>query len=362
MATSTVPSPKSGRLFRWFWKGLLLVIALVVVLAVIGASYQAIQNSADSRRFHQEGKSVDVGGHELNIDCTGQGSPTVVLDSGLGVPAMGWNAVQPEIAKFTRVCSYDRAGYGWSDAGPLPRTSAQLAQELHTLLQNAGERPPFVLVGHSFGGFNVRVYNGRYPDQVVGVVLVDASQEDQDQLMPSSFKKFNEQQQRQQKTQELMAPILNGLGISRFMAGREPLPDGVSNDQWREYLYLSLMPKFAQATASELQWFDESARQVHEAGTLADKPLEVLTAGKNLDRKLVPASISQKDLDDLHQLWINDLQLREARLSTRGKRIMVSDSDHMIPFERPDAIATAVREVCDAVKSSAARDQLFPAH
>jgi len=286
----------------------------------------------------------------------------VVLDTGLGVPAIGWKAVQTEVAKFTHVCSYDRAGYGWSDAGPLPRTSVQIAQELHTLLQNAGEHAPFVLVGHSFGGFNVRVYNGKYPGEVAGIVLVDASEEDQNQLMPASFRRFSEEQQKQLKTQERIAPILNGLGINRFLAARQPVPAGVSKDEWREFLYFSLMPKFTQATGSELQAFDESAKEVHAAGSLGDKPLVVLTAGKSVDRKLLPAGITQKDLDDLRQLWINDLQVREARQSTRGKRIMVPDSDHMIPFERPDTIVAAIREVCDAVNSSAARDQLFPLH
>lgn len=361
MATSTVLTPKRGRLFRWAKKVVLAVVVLAVVLIVAGAGYQAIQNAADARHFHPEGRSVDVGGQALNLNCTGQGSPTIVLDSGLGVPAIGWESVQTEVAKFTRVCSYDRAGYGWSDAGPLPRTSAQIAQELHTLLQNAGERPPYVLVGHSFGGFNVRVYNGRYPDQVAGMVLVDASQEDQNQLMPAAFKRFSEAQKKQLKTQEMIAPYLNGLGISRFMAARQPVPAGVSNDLWREYLYLSLLPKFAQATASELGSFDESARQVHAAGTLADKPLAVLTAGKSVDKRLLPESITAKDLDDLRQLWVNDLQLREARLSTRGKRTMVPDSTHMIPFERPDAIVSAIHEVWSAVNSPGARDQLFPA-
>jgi pimeloyl-ACP methyl ester carboxylesterase len=102
----------------------------------------------------------------------------VLLDSGMGVPAMGWMKVQPEVAKFTHVCSYDRAGYGWSDPGPEPRTSAQIATELKAVLDAAGERGPFVLVGHSFGGFNVRVFAGLQPKQVLGMVLVDASHED----------------------------------------------------------------------------------------------------------------------------------------------------------------------------------------
>ena len=110
----------SGRLKRWLGRGLLGLLVLVVTGAAVGASYQAIENSADARRFPQQGTSVSLGpafdNLTLNLDCRGQGGPTVILDSGLGVPAIGWNPVQTEVAKFTRVCSYDRAGYGWSSA------------------------------------------------------------------------------------------------------------------------------------------------------------------------------------------------------------------------------------------------------
>src|ERR1700684_333030 len=144
----------------------LTVCGLFILLAIIGASYQAIETKADARRFPPKGKLIDVGGYKLNINCTGQGSPTAILETGLTALALSWRPVQLEITKFTRVCSYDRAGYGWSDPGPMPRTSTQIAKELHTLLQNAGEKPLYVLVGHSFGTANVRIYNGLYPNEV----------------------------------------------------------------------------------------------------------------------------------------------------------------------------------------------------
>src|SRR5580700_690016 len=148
-------------------RGRMGLLVLVVLAAVVGASYQALGNRADARRFPQRGKSVSLGpafdNLSLSIDCRGQGSPTVVLDSGLGVPAVGWNFVQPEVARFTRVCSYDRAGYGSSSVGPMPRTSEQIVKELHAVLEAGRENGPYVLVGHSFGGYNVRVYNHTYP-------------------------------------------------------------------------------------------------------------------------------------------------------------------------------------------------------
>src|SRR5262249_13950340 len=166
---------KPGRLLRVLKWVFLLLFGLLAVAAVCGAAYQAIANYRDGQRFPQEGRSFPLGaalpGVSLSMNFTGEaapGGPTVVLDSGLGVPAVGWDFVQPEVAKSLRVCSYDRAGYGWSTAGPMPRTSGEIAKELHALLVAAGEKPPYVLVAHSFGGYNVRVYTKGYPAEVAG--------------------------------------------------------------------------------------------------------------------------------------------------------------------------------------------------
>ena len=118
-----------------------------------------------------------MGGYSLHIQCVGTGSPTVVLDAGLGGTSLDWNLVQTEIGPTTQVCAYDRAGMGWSDTGPAPRTPGQIARELHTLLTNAGIPGPYVLVGHSAGGKNVRMFALQYPDEVAGMVLVDARSE-----------------------------------------------------------------------------------------------------------------------------------------------------------------------------------------
>src|SRR5258708_31346859 len=115
-----------GRWKRWTWRLLLAGATILCIAAIIGAIYEFVSERKDTRRFSQEGRSVDVGGFRLNIHCTGEGGPVVILDSGMGIPAMGWDLVQPDVEKFTRVCSYDLAGYGWSDPGPLPRTSLQI--------------------------------------------------------------------------------------------------------------------------------------------------------------------------------------------------------------------------------------------
>jgi pimeloyl-ACP methyl ester carboxylesterase len=347
--TATTTPRRPGRVKRWLKRGLLALVVLVVLAAIVGASYQAIGNRADARRFPQLGKSVSLGpafdNLSLNIDCRGEGSSTVILDSGLGVPAVGWNPVQREVAKFTRVCSYDRAGYGWSGASSAPRTSAQIVKELHALLEAANEKGPYILVGHSFGGYNVRVYNGQYQNDVAGMVLVDASHEDQNDQMTPALQAFMKKSIEQLKWEKMLAPLLVRFGIARFSQRKQGEAPGVSKEFGQEMLYLQMQPKFIEASFSELGSFAESANEVRAAGNLGDKPLVVLTAGKSANASQVPAGFPKKEFDDFHEVWVNDLQVKESHLSTRGKRIMVPDSTHMIPFERPDTIVAAIHEV-----------------
>lgn len=357
-AASPIPSPHAPRWKRWLKRILLGVLAVIILLAIAGALYRAIERHADARRFPQQGRSVSLGPEfanlSLNIDCSGQGSPTVILDSGLGVPAIGWKFVQPQIAKFTRVCSYDRAGYGWSSAGPMPRTTAEIVKELHALLAAAGEKPPYILVGHSFAGFNVRVYNGAYPGEVVGMVLVDASHEDQISRMPPAMTAFQKKAEASAKWQAFLAPALIDLGIARLTSNVSS-PSYLSRNFLEELRYLQLQTKFLSATSSELAFFGStSADEVRASGNLGDKPLIVLTAGKTPDASALPPGFPKKAFDDFENIWRNDLQVREAHLSARGRQIIVPDSDHMIPFERPDAIVSAIHDVFSAATGASA--------
>lgn len=358
MPTVTIPPsgsaiPRRGSIGwkRWLKRIVFAGVALVVALVAAGLIYNSVERSADARRFPQQGKSIPLGpqfpGISLNIDCSGQGSPTVILDTGLGVPAVGWKFVQPEVAKFTRVCSYDRAGYGWSTPGPMPRTSAEIVKELHALLAAAREKPPYILVGHSFAGLNIRLFNGTYAGEVAGMVLVDASHEDQNRKMPPALVAYSRKAAGAEKWQTFIAPALIDLGIARLtynVSGPAYLP----KDFREELRYLQLQTKFLSATNSELAFFDTSADEVRATGNLGDKPLVVLTAGKLPDISSLPPGFPMKAFEDFENIWRNDLQVREAHLSTRGYRIMVPDSDHMIPFERPDVVVTAIHGVFTA--------------
>jgi pimeloyl-ACP methyl ester carboxylesterase len=300
-------------------------IDAVALLAASGAAYQAIGHALDVRRSPESGRLVDIGGRRMQLYCIGQGSPTVILEAGIGGLLSSWRTVQPAVAAFARVCAYDRAGYGASDAGPMPRTSAAIAEDLHELLRRAGERPPYVLVGHSFGGYNVRVFNGLYPDEVAGIVLVDAPHEDQFRILPAAWNAAADALRRRYGAQARWAPLYIGLGIARAQLHLQHADAET---------FLILQSNYLRARASEMASMPVSAAQSRAAGGVAEKPLVVLTAGRSLD----PAS---------QIIWADDVQPRLVRLSARGRQIVIADSSHDMPSDRPDAIVEAVRELAD---------------
>src|SRR5260370_13173632 len=161
------------------------IISVLALLIFVGAAWQYVGNRRDLRNYPPPGQLVDIGGHRLHLWCVGIGYPVVVMDAGLGGSSLDWSRVQPQVAKSTRVCSYDRAGMGWSDAGTRPRTGMRIAGELHALLRAANVPGPYGLLGHSSGGLHVRLFSSTYPEDVAGMVLVDAAHEDASRRMPA---------------------------------------------------------------------------------------------------------------------------------------------------------------------------------
>jgi hypothetical protein len=169
---------------RWTIRILVALFGLIVVTALTGATYQWLATRQDLAATPPPGQLIDIGGYRLHLWCTGNGAPVVVLDAGLGGTSAGWGFVQPEVARFTRVCSYDRAGMGYSDPGPSPRTARRIANELAELLARDGIAGPVVLAGESIAGFNVRLFASDHPERTAGLVLVDASHEDDTHEVP----------------------------------------------------------------------------------------------------------------------------------------------------------------------------------
>src|SRR5215213_5143922 len=166
-----------GRLWLWIRRVLVVLAGLILLIVLAGLVYQFVATRLAYREYPAPGQMVAVSGHGMQLYCTGKarGGPTVVMDAGLGGGVLDWQTVQPKVAKFARVCSYDRSGIGWSKSGPNPHTSPRIVEELHALLKKGGVEGPYVLVGHSFGGANAQLYAAEYPQEVAGMVLVDSA-------------------------------------------------------------------------------------------------------------------------------------------------------------------------------------------
>src|SRR5918998_2761500 len=256
-------------------RGLVWLIAGLLVLAVMGAIYQVIATQIDQRTYPPPGEMVDVGAHSLHINCVGEGSPTVILEAASGAMSAHWVRVQQQVAQTTRVCTYDRAGLGWSEPGPEPRDAKQISGELHTLLANAaGTEGPYVVVGHSYGGLYARMYAARYSDEVAGVVLVDSSH-------PEQFTRSPEGRAMYEQTRRLGAviPWLTRLGVIRLTNFYPAHPD-LPPQQRTQIEAFNSSTRQVDTTADEFRATPETNTQVSNMGSLGDKPLAVLSAGE----------------------------------------------------------------------------------
>jgi pimeloyl-ACP methyl ester carboxylesterase len=308
--------------------GLFLCLVLLVCL---GAVYQFGANRRDRRLNPPPGRLVDVGGFRLHIYSVGQGSPTVVFESGLGDTWLSWYEVQPKVAQVTRACSYDRAGMGWSDPSPNPRTSKEIATELHRLLQNAGVGLPLILVGHSLGGLDVRMYASLYRSQVSGMVLVDATPDHLDRF-PPEMKKYNDAFLRRETLRRDTIPF----GLARLLGwcGNGPAElravlrtIDCRLEPWREHL-------------AEYHAEDESMAQDRAAGSLGDMPLIVLShpVGKSANGTEGAWDEAQKEL---------------MHLSPNSSQVVATGSGHNIQLDRPDLVVSAILKIVAAARMKA---------
>jgi pimeloyl-ACP methyl ester carboxylesterase len=346
-STGTTVQPHTARRSKGFrfWTGrvLLALVITLVALAAAGASYQTVATAIDQRTYPAPGQLVDVGGYRLHISCVGAGSPTVILLHGNCGTSQDWYGVQPAIATTTRVCAYDRAGMGWSDAGPGSRDAQQIVHELHTLLTNAGIAGPYVLVGHSFGGLYTRVYADEYPDEVTGMVLVDASHPNMWARAPGGQDIYNAGVQ--------MGGILAALapfGIARLQANMTQLPPNydMPPGRYAEYQALRSSTRAWNAALAELRATPATMDQVRATRSLGAMPLVVLTAGGDHTQ----GSQQAAEVEQLHVALQNEL----AALSTNRTHWIVEGSDHQsLQFNSTHASITsaAILEVVEAART-----------
>lgn len=302
------------------------------VLCLLAASGLLATAAAGEDEFRPPGRLVEVDGHRMHLYCTGIGSPTVVLDAGLGGSFLDWSRVQPVVGDYTRVCSYDRSGYGWSESGARPRTSGVIADELHALLADAGLEGPFVLVGHSFGGFNVRMFASRYPDKVAGLVFVDASQARQVERLEATG-----------------GPAAAPRGrFVVFTPARLPpnLPQRVQ-PMAEAVTYRATTNRTVYA---ELKHFRESAQEVrHAEAALPDVPMVVITRGRAEGRHV-------EQTRQREAVW-HALQREFVARHPGTMHLIAEYSGHYVPLEQPSIVNGGI---CVAVQGARAGNGQWP--
>jgi pimeloyl-ACP methyl ester carboxylesterase len=306
-----------------------VALAATIILGLVG--YGAIAERLFFRRHPPPGRLLDVGGHRLHIQCAGAGAPAVIFESALGGSSVDWYAVHPEVARFTRACAYDRAGAGWSEEAPLPRDPLRTADELHTLLGNAAVAPPYVLVGHSYGGYVVRVFAHRFRSEMAGLVLVDIATPEMFQRAPAVQNEMA-QMARACRWDKLRAVFaisrLRGDSMTYVPPAIRPITDG-----------FFLSRKFQDDSCGEVRaMLGEGQAQVAEAGSFGALPLVIVTAGRReyLD-------------EDSWRTW-QEIQRGLTALSTRSTQVFANQSSHHVQFGEPQVIVAAVRGVVDETR------------
>jgi pimeloyl-ACP methyl ester carboxylesterase len=305
------------------------------VLGLVGAVYESVAEAADVRAYPPPGQMIDVGGHSLHINCVGSGSPTVVIDAGWGDSSGAWSSwVQPGVAGTTRVCTYDRAGMGFSEPGPLPRTAERFAHELHALLSGAGVPGPYVLVGHSLGGLPVRVFAHEYAAEVAGVVLIES-------MSPSGAKPSTSATPAQTDSHSTVDWVLTlpaRTGVLRLLSGPLHLDGGLSPEVANAYTAYSVTSRFLQTWIDEGKGMPESLAQAGAVNSFGAVPLIVLSRG------LIPG----QDQD-----W-QRMQTELLGLSSRSQQIFADKSGHNIEFDQPEAAVEAIEKMVEQTREQAA--------
>ena len=307
----------------------ILAKALVAVLVCIPARVYAHEPAAALPGFDLDtppGKLVDIGGYRLQLYCRGSGSPTVVFDAGLGGFSMDWLFVQQELPGDFRSCSYDRAGYGWSDAGPAPRATDQISAELERLLSAAAIAPPYILVGHSFGAFNVEYFAATHPDAVAGLVLVEASHPDQAERLPDLPARTA------QSSRGTLVTFFDPAILYRSFPER----------LWHVMGALLVSPKAIATQQRELVNFNVSAAQVKSAGALPHVPLVVISRGQRAWPRTPLGNALEK-------AWF-EMQAEIAASVPGGRHVFAAHSGHQVNLDEPDIVAREIDAMVGRVR------------
>jgi len=312
----------------WVGKILLGILALFLGLICFGLVREAVTRNKYRAELPPPGKMINLPTHDIHLNCVGTGTPTVVFEADLDqYGSLSWDSIQGEVGQLTRACSYDRAGILWSDPGPRPRDGETIAEELAAILDTAGEKGPYVMVGHAFGGAYVRIFAGQNPEDVCGMVLIDSSHPD----MLTRFAELGFQKEIPEERLRPLIWLLSHLGMpERFSGPRYGLSDQIYTTQQ------AYIPK------SSLAWFDESAASpitLAQSGmyeNFGDLPLVVISHADSTS--------AQDENQKAEDFWL-ELQQDLTNLSENSEFRPLPGVGHYIQYERPDVVIDAIEEV-----------------
>ncbi len=329
------------------------LVFLIIGSLILSAIHHALATATAIGKFPPRGQMISVGDHRLHIHCMGYGDPTVVLESGMSGWSVDWALVQRSIATQTRVCAYDRAGYGWSDEGPRPRDSQQIVTELHMLLQNTGILGKYILVGHSLGGLFVQLYARTYPEEIAGIVLIDSVHPDQSLRMNAAVRRNYEGNL---KALTMLTSLAAPTGLMRLVNQPEtPIVAKLPSENQAVARALGLHSKAYRALAEEMAAFDMSQREVRGAGTLPHVPISVISSVHVRD---FPPGFSQ---DSIKTTW-DELQSELVSAHVGVTHVIAKNSGHYIHLDQPNLVNTVVFEMVAKAREttlSLRRDDAF---
>jgi pimeloyl-ACP methyl ester carboxylesterase len=335
------------------WVGIIAGMVALLLCLLAGLTW-ARGNRAKAvlaAKYPPPGQMVDVGGYQLHINCRGRskpGVPTVVLLAGAGEFSLTWDNVQRHVASFAHVCAYDRAGLGWSERGPNPRTAPYVVGELDALLETAGVEPPYVLVGHSMGGLYARLYAHEHPDRVVGMVLVDAAHEETNQRLPEALVKANARAQALLRIPQ----AVNALGLMALDPGDSPagfLPPRAPGTDEAYFAIIAASPDYWSTALEESAAAEDTyaiARSLPDH-SLGDLPMVVISAGVFPDTAVINLSAEEEAQVMAVQ---SELQADLVTLSSAGEQVIAEDAGHYVHLDQPEPVIDAIQRVLDAAQ------------
>jgi pimeloyl-ACP methyl ester carboxylesterase len=327
--------------------GGLAALGLILVAIIVGLTYERLARGRAAAEFPRQAKMIDIGGRRIQLDCRSTGTPTIVFESGLDINgSLSWDMVQDTIAQTTRTCSYSRAGIMWSDRSDRHQNGKAIAEDLHAALAEAGEKPSFVLVGHSLGGPYIMTFTKYYGAEVAGLVFVDASHPDMlERMKPISLSPLKTASQ---QVLEKLAGVFEPLGVARALY--RPVPGMYNLDSQRVFAITAYGPVSILAASEEAESLKETLAEAGSFRQLGSRPIVVLTGTKSLD----PATLSRQGITaEQSQLRssFNEMHAEMATWSSRGERRLVPNSGHYIQLEQPDVVIEAVRSTIDRVRT-----------